>query len=191
MRCKSLSGADYLLLLLYLNDKKPIYGAIRLTKMMFLFKEEISKALKNKGLESTNMPEFIAYNFGPFSKDVYEQIELFKNIGFIDVCNINAEEDMAEADDWEEQAFIDEMAEQDDDLNKDGKYYKYRIAPIGASFVEKELLNNLTEEHIKLLKAFKNKVTSLTPKKILKYVYSRYPEYTENSIIKHEVLGSE
>ena len=46
-------------------------GAIRLTKMMFLFEKEIAPALKAKGLESDNLPGFIAYNFGPFSKEDY------------------------------------------------------------------------------------------------------------------------
>jgi hypothetical protein len=45
-----LIGSDYLLLLLYLDNKKPIKGAIRLTKMMFLFNEEIAPYLKKKGL---------------------------------------------------------------------------------------------------------------------------------------------
>ena len=82
-----LNGADYLLLLLYLNNKQPIYGAIRLTKMMFLFEKEIAPILKKEGLDSENLPNFIAYNFGPFSKDVYEQVELFKGIKFIQVTD--------------------------------------------------------------------------------------------------------
>lgn len=45
-----LNGADYLLLLLYLDNKKPILGAIRLEKMMFLFNMEIAPILKEKGL---------------------------------------------------------------------------------------------------------------------------------------------
>ena len=47
-----LNGADYLLLLLYLNNKEPILGAVRLEKMMFLFNMEIAPILKEKGLES-------------------------------------------------------------------------------------------------------------------------------------------
>ncbi len=192
MANKALNGADYLLLLLYLNNKRPILGAVRLTKMMFLFNEEISQELKKKGLESTNLPSFIAYNYGPFSKDVYEQVELFRGIGFIKVANINAREDMAEVDDWEEQPFIDEMISQDDDvLNQDGKYLKYEIAPTGCRFVEEKLLNDLSPEQMELLRKFKSKITSLSPKQILKYVYTKFPQYAKNSLIKHEVLGDE
>ena len=74
MSNKKLNGADYLLLLLYLDNKSPILGAIRLEKMMFLFNNEIAPRLKETGLDSDKLPEFIAYNFGPFSKDVYEQV---------------------------------------------------------------------------------------------------------------------
>ena len=77
------NGADYLLVLLYLDNCKPIKGAIRLTKMMYLFEQEIQPILQRSGVVSDNMPSFIAYNFGPFSKDLYEQIDFFKNIKFI------------------------------------------------------------------------------------------------------------
>ena len=72
MKKTKLTGADALLLLLFLDDKKPIDGAIRLTKMMFLFEKEIAPILKKNGIELDNPPVFFAYNYGPFSKDVYE-----------------------------------------------------------------------------------------------------------------------
>ena len=55
-----LLGSDYLLLLLYINGKEPIKGSVRLTKMMFLFNEQIVPVLKRNGLESEKLPEFIA-----------------------------------------------------------------------------------------------------------------------------------
>ena len=190
MGCKSLNGADYLLLLLYIGKEKPVFGAIRLTKMMFLFNEEISKILKDKGLDSSKLPNFVAYNFGPFSKDVYEQVELFKGLKFIKVTNIKAREEMAEVDDWEEQPFIDETSAQDADyLNQDGKYYKYEIDSLGRHYVEEKILKYLNSEQLNLLESFKEKIVNLKPKQILKYVYQNYPQYTENSLIKHEVLG--
>lgn len=189
---KKLTGADYLLLLLYLNNHTPICGAVRLTKMMFLFKKEISEALKKKNIECGKLPEFIPYNFGPFSKDVYEQVELFSNIGFIKVTDINAIEDMGEVDDWEESPFIDETVEQEDGyIRQNGKYLKYEIERLGIDFVEQKILPNVTKEQKEILEMFKSKITSLSPKQILKYVYTKYPEFTENSLIKDEVLGHE
>ena len=50
MKKTKLTGADALLLLLFLDNQKPIDGAIRLTKMMFLFEHEIAPILKNNGV---------------------------------------------------------------------------------------------------------------------------------------------
>ena len=186
-----LNGADYLLLLLFLNQKQPIMGAIRLTKMMFLFEKEIAPVLKAKGLESDNLPGFIAYNFGPFSKDVYEQVELFRGIKFIQVTNIKAGEEMGEVDDLEEAPFTDEMSNYGYALNTDGKYYKYQILTTGERYVLERIMPCITQEQESILSAFKRKITSLSPKQILKYVYTKYPEYAANSLIKDEVLDNE
>lgn len=191
MSKKKLNGADYLLLLLYLNEKKPIYGAIRLTKMMFLFNEEIAPLLKKSGAECQKLPEFIAYNYGPFSKDVYEQIELFRGIKFIQVTDIKAQEEMAEVDDWEEMAFTEEVSSQGYSLNTNGSYYRYQLLSTGERFVKENIINELTAEQINILSQFKQKITELSPKQILKYVYTKYPKYTEKSLIKKEVLDNE
>lgn len=185
-----LIGSDYLLLLLYLDNKKPIKGAIRLTKMMFLFNQEIAPLLKNKGLDAEKLPEFFAYNYGPFSKELYEQVEFFRGLGFIKVTDINASEEMGEVDDWQEDAFIDEMTEQDQDsLTEDGKYMKYEIAPQGIKYVEEEILP-LKLEQLSILETFKSKIVSLYPKQILKYVYTKYPKFTTNSLIRDEVMDN-
>lgn len=187
---KTLSGADCLLLMLYLEQQTPIFGAIRLTKMMFIFDKEISKRLKRSGIDYTNPPDFFAYNYGPFSKEVYEQVELFRGIGFITVEDINANEEMAEVDDWEEAPFIDEMvAQEKDHLNKNGKYYKYTLTPLGREYVDANIITLLTQEQIAFLSEFKRKIVQLSPKAILKYVYTKYPDYTSKSLIKDEVLG--
>lgn len=191
MSKKKLNGADYLLLLLYLNEKKPIYGAIRLTKMMFLFNEEIAPLLKKSGAKCQKLPEFIAYNYGPFSKDVYEQIELFRGIKFIQVTDIKAQEEMAEVDDWEEMAFTEEVSSQGYSLNTNGSYYRYQLLSTGERFVKENIINQLTAEQINILSQFKQKITELSPKQILKYVYTKYPKYTEKSLIKKEVLDNE
>ena len=186
-----LNGADYLLLLLYLNDKQPILGAVRLTKMMFLFEKEIAPVLKEKGLDSENLPDFFAYNFGPFSKDIYEQVELFKGIKFIQVTNVKAEEEMSEVDDLEESPFTDEMTNRGYALNNDGKYYKYQILNTGERYVIEKIKPVITTEQEAVLSAFKRKIISLSPKQILKYVYTKYPKFAENSLIKNEVLDDE
>ena len=81
-----LNGADYLLLKFYLPDGncKPIEGKTRITKMMFLFNKEIYPKLNSKDITVEDLlPTFDAYNYGPFSRDVHEQLYLFCNIGFL------------------------------------------------------------------------------------------------------------
>ena len=186
-----LNGADYLLLLLYLNNKEPILGAIRLEKMMFLFNMEIAPMLKQKGLESDKLPEFIAYNYGPFSKDVYEQVELFKGIKFIQVTDLKATEEMVEVDDLEEMSFVNEMTNKGYVLKADGTYYKYSLLKMGESYVVNNILPSVNGEQRALLETFKKKITSIYAKQLLKYVYSKYPDYTTKSLIKNEVLDNE
>lgn len=186
-----INGADYLLLLLFLNNKEPIYGAIRLEKMMFLFNMEIASALKNIGLESSNLPEFIAYNYGPFSKDVYEQIELFKGIKFIQVVDLKAKEEFAEVDELEEMSFEDGMSNNGYQLKSDGNYYKYSLLKLGENYVREKILPTISQEQLELLEKFKKKITSLYPRELLKYVYSKYPDFTTKSLIINEVLSDD
>ena len=189
MNCK-LIGSDYLLILLYLNDKEPIRGAVRLTKMMFLFNEQIVPALKNKGLHSEKLPDFIPYNYGPFSKELYEQVEFFSGINFIQVKDLYEDEEMSNIDNIVEKEFIDECYKDDDDETKsENNFWEYSITDIGSNFVEDELLDKIEGEQLELLKQFKKKITEMSIKQLLYYVYKRYPEYTEKSIIKDEVLS--
>lgn len=185
-----LIGADYLLLLLYLNNKEPIKGAVRLTKMMFLFEKQIVPALKERGLESDKLPEFFAYNYGPFSKDIYQQLDLFKSINFIKIEDMYSEEELASVDNMIENEFVDECFEGDIELKTESNYWLYRIADEGSGFVESELLPNIKEEHQSLLEQFKRKITDMPIKKLLHYVYTKYPEYTDKSLIKEEVLNN-
>jgi hypothetical protein len=186
-----LNGADYLLLLLYLDNKKPIKGAIRITKMMYLFEKEIQPLLKNSGIDSENLPNFIAYNFGPFSKDLYEQIDFFTNIKFIKTKDIKAEE-MGEVDDWRGEWFdgVDDPVNMGYAMD-DSKYMCYTIDSLGEKYVENKIRPSLTSGQIKLLDDFKKKIVKTTAKDILRYVYTKYPESAENSLIRKDILGED
>ena len=186
-----LLGSDYLLLLLYINEKKPIKGSVRLTKMMFLFNEQIAPALKKNGLESEKLPEFIAYNYGPFSRDLYEQVDFFTGIGFMMVRDLNEIEEMSGVDNIVEKEFVDECYEDEDETKSENSYREYRITDTGSSFVENELLGKLTSSQLELLQQYKKKITEMTMKQLLHYVYTRYPQYAEKSLIKEEVLDDE
>jgi uncharacterized phage-associated protein len=183
-----LIGADYLLLLLYLNGKEPIEGAVKLTKMMFLFEKQIAPVLKEKGLESDKLPEFFAYNYGPFSKDIYQQLDLFESINFIQINDTYSDEELSSVDNMSENEFVDECYEGNVELKTENNYRVYRITDEGSGYVESELLPVIEEQHKILLEQFKKKITDMPIKKLLHYVYTKYPEYTDKSLIKEEVL---
>jgi len=192
-QAERMTGADYLLLFLYLNDKEPIRSAVRLTKMMFLFEKEVAPILRKNGsiIDDSDLPDFVPYNYGPFSKDVYEQVELFQSIGFIRVKDLKAKEEMSEVDDWEEQAFLNEMESQEYENCRDDKLMRYELLPPGESYVAQKILPSLDVNSMKILSEFKTKITQMPIKTILKYVYAKYPEMTGKSLIKDQVLGSE
>lgn len=186
-----LLGSDYLLLLLYINDKEPIKGSVRLMKMMFLFNEQIAPALKKKGLDSEKLPDFITYNYGPFSKDLYEQVDFFAGIGFMQIHDLNETEEMSGVDNIVEKEFVDECYEDEEETKSENSFREYSITDTGSGFVEEELLKKITLPQLKLLEQYKKKITGMTLKQLLHYVYTRYPKYAEQSLIKKEVLNYE
>lgn len=185
-----LLGSDYLLLLLYINDKEPIKGAVRLMKMMFLFNEQIAPVLRKNGLDSEMLPEFISYNYGPFSKDLYEQVDFFTGIGFMKMRDLYEIEEMSGVDNIVEKEFVDECYEDEDETKSENNYWEYSITDIGSGYVEQELLDKIIPSQLELLKQYKKKITGMTLKQLLYYVYTRYPGYTEKSLIKDEVLNN-
>jgi len=194
MSKNKLSSSDFLLLLLDLDNQKPIVGAIRLMKMMFLFEKEIAPVITKKGANLDVMPAFIAYDFGPFSKDVYEQIELFENLEFISTKQVAASESTDELDDWEtlygEDIFDVELKDGYRKLNIDYKSVCYSLAERGHKYVTLKILPELSEEIVDLLLRFKKKINGITTQQLLYYVYSRYEKYTTASKIKEKVLGN-
>ena len=64
----------------------------------------------------------------------------------------------------------------------------YKITGVGSEYVNGEILPMLNEEQKMLLEQFKQKVVGMPITQLLYYVYTRYPEFTDKSLIKNEVL---
>ncbi|MCC2384764.1 hypothetical protein [Bacillus cereus] len=186
---KMLKGADYLLLLFYLPGKtsvncEPIEGRTRITKMMFLFNEEVYKYIDLYTLTpSEYLPKFEAYHYGPFSKDVHQQLDLFVKIGFLD-------EKEREISNDEEVDLMDDRIEieEDDDFLIDKLYVtEYVLSDKGKNFVEERILNQLEDFQIEYLTMYKEKINSIALSELLSYVYNKYPNYAEKSRIRNKV----
>lgn len=186
---------DILLLLLYTPGEtgqvnEPISGKTRLIKMIFLFKKEFLKSFsKNKEISEEEFYNFFAWNYGPFSKEVYDDLMFFELRGFV----------RTEKNDGELLAESAEEAElYDSDLEENGSSesvtgYEYVEEKIfltekGVEFAG-NLYKNLEDEQKNILTTFKKKMAKAPLKAILRYVYENYPEQIEKSEIKEKVLG--
>ncbi len=102
---------DILLLMLYssgVRDRvnEPIVGRTRLVKMLYLFKMEALPHFQ-QGTEITedNFYEFHPWDFGPFSREVYDDINFFLLRGFIR-SSISDEESLPESEaEWDQWRF--------------------------------------------------------------------------------------
>ena len=70
---------DLLLLLLYVYDRRPVVGLTRLVKLLFLAQME---ALPDDPLRARGCApfDFVAHRFGPFTFDVYDEVEFLKSV---------------------------------------------------------------------------------------------------------------
>jgi len=198
---KKINGKDLLLLLLCVpgntgREYEPIKGRTRLTKMIFIFEKEIYKKFRfDKILPEDVLPEFRPYKYGPFAKELYSNIEFFQNIGFINVRYIEYErtdeaktEGEVEAGEfvhWEEGIIINEDT-MDIVQIEEVQIEEFYLTEIGKRYVEERLLPILSQNHLEALKKFKNTLNGISLRKILRYVYNKYPRYTMVSEIKEK-----
>lgn len=190
-----LNRKHILLLLLYSPGKsneinEPIDGRTRIIKAMFLFKEEIQKNfLKDSNIELVSLPNFYAWDYGPFSKDVYDDIEFFINNGFIKNTIIDESANEAELDEYENWA-IDYLLEDENEIqNTVYNEERFRLSQKGIDFIINKVYKNLTDNQKSILIQFKKQINKASLDAIIRYTYLKYPEYTHLSKIKDKIFG--
>jgi uncharacterized protein YwgA len=125
-------------------------SATKLQKLVFLIEKELNF---NLGYE------FIPYYFGPFSKELQDDVYRLKNLGYVEVKE-EAVEDFVSG------AII-------------GFKKVYKISD-KVTFDFSSLDKNFVEFVVTHLK--------IPLDDLLKYVYVKYPEYTVNSVIKDRIF---
>jgi hypothetical protein len=184
---------DMLLLLLYSPGQtddfnESVVGRTRLVKMLFLFSKECLKHFKRGTLiTDKNFYEFFPWSFGPFSKQVYDDILFFLLRGFIERETIDCEVLPEAAAEWEEWMRMS-SAEMDESAVSEYDEQAFKLSEKGINFA-KDLYANLSREQRITLKTFKAKMNSSPLKAILKYVYETYPDFTVRSQIREQVIG--
>lgn len=180
---------DLLLLLLYspgqtrdVNEK--IVGRTRLMKLMYLFYEELADHIRfSRGVDQSTYHTFRPFHFGPFSKEVYDDIQFLENINFV---KEDSGEELSIAEFAEARLFYDEALVERLELDEAETYYLepvFNLKEEGLKFTEK-LYATLIDSDKKRLAEFKKTYNSLPLATLLRYVYSKYPESAVESKIR-------
>ena len=192
-----LTSKDLLLLLLYVpghtgQQQEPIRGRTRLQKMVFLFEKELLRKFKfDKVITEQDLPVFVPLHYGPFSKQVFDDLEFLCNLDFIEIerdsDDLSAEEEEAE----EYLHWLDDSGLSDRGASLPLETTEvFRLTERGASFVRERLLPTLSDNQVGALEMFKKNCTKVSLGQLLKYVYAKYPEFTEKSKIKSKIAQS-
>jgi uncharacterized protein YwgA len=186
-----LTGKKLLLLLLYspINGETinvPITGRTRFMKMVFLFEKEVLPDFKrDRTFEEIRFPEFFGWKYGPFSKDLLNDLEFLINQQYIKVEISTSAPISAELDEfnyWIEDLDEFESREYDEEI--------FKLDNKGISKAA-EIWSNLSENQKKLLVEFKRVLNRAPLDRILDYVYKKYYKegYIDKSLIREKYLS--
>ena len=185
---------DILLLLLYSPGvteeyNEPIKGRTRILKMLFIFKQEVLKYFKkNNDINEDNFYEYFAWNFGPFSSQVYDDITFFLLRGFI-VTNDSDGDVLPEAI-LEERFWQYDSGIQSSDIQNGYQEFteeEFLLTDKGKEFTKEKLYSYLSDSQKNILRNFKRKLNSASLRAIIHYVYKTYPTMSANSQIKSKL----
>ncbi|WP_424007679.1 hypothetical protein [Haloferax denitrificans] len=141
--------------LMYANGGEPIVGRTRMQKLVFLMEQHFKN--EKDGLpEIPDSYSFMAYDYGPFSKELYSDLDYF------------IQEDM--------------VTEEREPFGNGKTKYIYHIEDPGIEFVEHQLGKEAVKEILDYAKKLKQEHNNKPLPDLIKEVYSRYPKYAENSV---------
>lgn len=141
------------LLLLKANDQEPIEGRTRLQKLMFLLQQQLNEEGGDLPWEYT----FEAYDYGPFAKALYHDIDYLRRSGL--------------------------LAEQERHIDTDVKQYDYKLTQEGSDLVEEAREAIGLEELLREAETIKQEFNDMRLDELIDYVYSEYPEFAKNSVL--------
>jgi uncharacterized protein len=173
-----LDQTDAILLLLAADTADPRQrfrsdGVTRLEKLLFLLDKETD--FKRELAEPFT---FDAYHYGPYSPEVYDAIDFLKGMQLMTErqVDVNSGIDVSE-----EVAALDK-----DDLNESNPYIERQLLLTDdGKAVAKVLSTRVSPAGKEALTEIKDRYGSMPLRQLLRYVYGRYPEFTERSRIKH------
>lgn len=182
-----LTGKKFLIILLYARGEsgqfnEKIIGRTRLMKMGFIFKQEKLKLFeKDMYSEENAFPEFTAWKYGPFSKDLLTDLEFLINQKYIDVDISSLAPIKEELEEY--QFWVDDL---DDFRIREYDQEVFTLSEIKGIPKAIEYWNILTDNQKDIITDFKKRLNQIPLNKILEYVYKKYSAagYTDKSLIK-------
>ena len=184
---------DIMLLLLYSPGvaeefNEPIVGRTRLMKMLFLFlKEGMHHFQRGADISEERFYEFFPWNFGPFSSQVYDDLTFFTLHRFIEVKDTTEDTIPQSAAEWQMWLTSSSLLSTDEGCQT-YREEAFSLTESGVKFA-RELYSLLSPAQRRFLRTFKRKLSGISLRAILQYVYDNYPEMTTRSKIKEELLG--
>ena len=153
---------------------EPIDGITRLQKLLFLLEQgEGPKAV----VEAAQEFLFEAYKMGPFSKNLYDDLEILNSIGLLSTSKL----EYVISDDGDPSGFATGSPG-----SKVVESIRYRLSKRGME-AGKELFENLKKKEREALVEFKSFFNSIPLRQLLIFVYQNYEDYTGESQIKGQL----
>jgi len=178
MDAEELIAPDLILLLLvaptrWSQARDGINGITRLEKLLFLIEKE---CLSDVAVREPF--EFVAYHYGPYSREVYEAVELLEEAELLQEKRIFTDSDLDRA---EELLYSDMTTE----ISYERQFRLTEKGKIVAEY--------LAASHPRLqrkIERTKNRYAGLTLQNLIFHVYSQYPDYTKRSVIRDKIMQS-
>ena len=168
-------------------------GVTRLQKFLFLLQQEYGVTLQGE-----HALAFKPYKAGPYSKKIYDDLELLENLGLI------RSESTGDATEAEHAALEDltfghllgsdaealssesaELAETSDSFNE----RRFRLTDEGKKKVEAILASDAAEPFSDGIRKVKSRFANHSLQDLLHYVYTKYDDWTGESEIRDKVLA--
>lgn len=152
-----------------------IKGVTRLEKLVFLLERET-----DAGEILTEDPQFKAYNFGPFSQKVYQAVDKLVAAGLLtDSKRLSRSTE----DSWEASSILGA-----DDVQTDYSTRDFELTDLGREYYE-ALAEELPGSVVRQAADLRNRFAGWRLRDLVRYVYERYERFTENSLIRDDILG--
>ena len=174
----ALSRRDITLLLLMGG---PVEGITRMQKYLFLSLAQE----KGEMVGVADVEGFEPYRFGPYSSELYDDLEMLENLGLITSQPVG---ELSEPE-TEEVALSFEYLMGDDEQDgalAEQEEKRYELTEGGLKFVQE--LVRPTEDQVEGIRRVKSKFAHYSLRALLRYVYRKYPEWTKESEIAEEIL---